>query len=75
MSVDWAKLFEAAYVSAAFGIGVILIGGLAVVVSLRAEDRRSSGRGGATALDVVTGMCALAIVAAIALGIFIMATK
>ena len=33
--VDWGKLLEAAYVSAVFGIGVLLIGGLAVVTSLR----------------------------------------
>ena len=75
LTVDWGKLVEAAYVSAAFGIGVVLIGGLAVVASLRAEDRRRAGRGGAIALDVVTGACALAIAGAIALGIYIMANK
>jgi hypothetical protein len=75
LTVDWAKLVQAAYVSAAFGIGVTLIGGLAVVVSLRAEDRRLGGRGAAVALDVVTGACALAIAGAIALGIYIMASK
>jgi hypothetical protein len=74
-TVDWGKLLEAAYVSAAFGIGVLLIGGLAVVASLRAEDRRRGDGGGAIALDVVTGACVLAIAGAIALGIYIMASK
>ncbi len=75
LTVDWAKLLEAAYVSAAFGIGVVLIGGLAVVASLRAEDRRRGRRGGAIALDVVTGVCALAIAGAIVLGIYILASR
>jgi len=35
--VDWGKLLQAAYVSAVFGIGVVLIGGLAVVASLRSR--------------------------------------
>jgi hypothetical protein len=75
MTVDWGKLLEAAYVSAAFGIGVVLIGGLAVIASLRAQDRRAAGRGGAVALDLVTAACALAIAAAIVLGIYVMASK
>ncbi len=73
--VDWGKLLEAAYVSAVFGIGVVLIGGLAVVASLRSQDRRRAHRGGVIALDVVTGACVLAIAGAIALGIYIMANK
>ena len=43
--VEWSKLLEAAYVSAAFGIGVILVAGVAVVASLRAQDRRSAHDG------------------------------
>ena len=73
--VDWGKLLQAAYVSAVFGIAVVLIGGLAVVASLRAQDRRRAHRGGVIALDVVTAACVLAIVAAIALGISIMVNK
>ena len=73
--VDWGRLLQAAYVSAAFGIGVVLIGGLAVVSSLRSEDRRRAHRGGVIALDLVTGACVLAIAGAIALGIYIMANK
>ncbi|MGZ6608863.1 MAG: hypothetical protein ACXVFI_17565 [Solirubrobacteraceae bacterium] len=66
---------EAAYVSAVFGIGVVLIGGLAVVASLRSQDRRRDHRGGVIALDVVTGACVLAIAGAIVLGIYIMASR
>ena len=89
--VDWGKLLEAAYLSAevrnplvirraiedqgAFGIGVVLIGGLAVVASLRSQDRRRAHQSGGLALDIVTGACALAIAGAIALGIYIMASK
>ena len=73
--VDWGKLLEAAYLSAAFGIGVVLLGGLAVVASLRSQDRRRARQSGGLALDVVTGACALAIAGAIMLGIYIMASK
>ena len=73
--VDWGKLLEAAYVSAVFGIGVVLIGGVAVVASLRSQDRRRAHRGGVIALDVVTGACLLAIAGAIVLGIYIMASR
>ena len=73
--VDWGKLLEAAYLSAVLGIGVVLIGGVAVVASLRSQDRRRAHRGGVIALDVVTGACVLAIAGAIALGIYIMANK
>jgi hypothetical protein len=73
--VDWGKLLQAAYVSAAFGIGVMLIAGLAVVASLRSQDRRRAHQGGAIAFDIVTGACVLAIGAAIVLGIYIMTDK
>jgi hypothetical protein len=73
--VDWGKLLQAAYVSAVFGIGVILVAGVAVVASLRAQDRRNAGEGGVVALQVVTGACVAGIVAAIALGIYVMANK
>jgi hypothetical protein len=75
LTVEWVKLAEAALVSAAFGIGVVVTGGLAVIASLRSQDRRRTGRGAAIALDAVTGACALAIAGAIVLGIYIMAKK
>jgi hypothetical protein len=73
--VEWGKLLQAAYVSAAFGIGVVLIAGVAVIASLRSQDRRRAHQGGAIALDVVTAACVLAIAAAIVLGIYIMTDK
>ncbi len=73
--VDWGKLLEAAYVSAAFGIGVVLIGALGVVASLRSQDRRRAHRGGAIALHAVSGAGALAIAGAVALGVYIMVQK
>jgi hypothetical protein len=75
VTVEWGKLIEAAYVSAAFGIGVILIAGLAVVASLRSQDRRAAHQGGAIALDAVTITCVAAIAAAVVLGIYIMTNK
>ena len=73
--VEWGKLLEAAYVSAAFGIGVILVAGVAVVASLRAQDRRRAHAGGAAALDALTIVCVVGIAGAIALGIYIMTQK
>jgi hypothetical protein len=74
-AVEWDKLLEAAYVSAAFGIGVLLVAGVAVVASLRAQDRRGAGQGGVVALNVVTGVCVVCIAGAIVLGIAIMTQK
>lgn len=74
--VEWGKLAEAAYVSAAFGIGVMLVGGLAVVSSLRGQDLKKDHQGGgAIAYDVATGVCVLAILAAVVFGIYIMTQK
>jgi hypothetical protein len=73
--VDWGKLLQAAYVPAAFGIGVMLVAGLAVLASLRSQDRRRAHQGGAIALDAVTVACVLAIAAAIVLGIYVMTDK
>ena len=73
--IDWGKLLEAAYVSAAFGIGVLAVAGFAVVASLKAQDRRMAGRGGVLALNAVTGISVVIIGAAIVLGIYIMTDK
>jgi hypothetical protein len=75
VAIEWGKLLQAAYVSAAFAIGVLAVGGVAVVASLQGQDRRRLQRGGAAGLDIVTAVCVLAIVAAIVLGIYIMADK
>jgi hypothetical protein len=73
--IEWDKLLQAAYVSAAFGIGVLAIAGFAVVASLKAQDRRSAGKSGVLALNAVTGVSVVIIGAAIVLGIYIMTDK
>jgi hypothetical protein len=73
--VDWGTLLQAAYGSAAFAIGLLLMGGLAVVASLRSQDRRGASRGGVIALNLVAGACALTIAGAVVLGIYVMANK
>jgi hypothetical protein len=73
--IDWGALLQAAYVSAAFAIGVMAVAGFAVVASLKAQDRRLSGQSGVLALNAVTGISVVIIGAAIALGIYIMTHK
>ena len=75
ITIDWGKLLQTALVSAAFGVGVLLVAGVAVIASLRAQDRRSAHQGGVAVLHVVTGACVLAIGAAVVLGIYVMASK
>jgi hypothetical protein len=75
IDVDWSSLLQAAYVSAAFGIGVILVAGVAVIASLQAQDRERAHQGGAITLHVVTGVCVVAIVGAVVLGIAVMVNK
>jgi hypothetical protein len=72
LDVDWGSLLEAAYVSAAFGIGILLVAGVAVVASLKAQDRQAAHHGGVVALHVLTGVCVVGIAAAVALGIYIL---
>jgi hypothetical protein len=75
IAVDWGSLFEAAYVSAVFGIGIMLVAGVAVLASLRAQDRQDDHQGGVAALHAITGVCVVAILAAVALGIYVMVNK
>jgi hypothetical protein len=75
IDVDWSSLLEAAYASAIFGIGVILVAGVAVVASLQAQDRQRAHQGGVVALHVLTGACVLAILAAVVVGIAVMVDK
>jgi hypothetical protein len=75
LTVDWASLLEAAYVSAAFGIGIMLVGALAVIASLRAQDRQAAHQHGVVAYNLVTAVCVLAILAAVVLGIYVMTQK
>ena len=53
--IDWAALGQAAWTSVAIGLGVMLVAGVAVTSSLRAQDARASGaRGRGARLRVVT---------------------
>ena len=74
-SIDWGSLWHAAWVSAAFGIGVLVVAGAAVIASLTAQDRRGAHRGGVLALHVVTGVCVAGIAAAVVLAIYVMINK
>jgi|tagenome__1003787_1003787.scaffolds.fasta_scaffold17997540_1 hypothetical protein len=73
--IDWGRLFDATIVSAAFGIGVIVVAGVAVVASLCAQDRRSFDRSASVAFQALTIACMLGIAAAITLGIYIMTSR
>ena len=75
LTVDWGSLLEAAYVSAAFGIGIMLVAGVAVIASLRAQDQQNAHPSGAVAYHVLTGACVLAILGAVALGIYTIIAK
>jgi hypothetical protein len=72
IDIDWGKLAEAALWSAIVALGVMLIGGLAVVASLRGQDRKAGGQTGVVAYDAVTIACVIVIAAAIVFGIYIM---
>jgi hypothetical protein len=72
--VDWGLLGQAVLTSVVFGLGVLLVAGVAVAASLRAQDAR--GEGSETAFigfSAVTVIGVLGIVAAIAGGIWVMA--
>jgi hypothetical protein len=74
--IDWAALAQAAWTSVAIGLGVMLVAGVAVTSSLRAQDARASGQGGGGAvLNVLTIACVVALLAAIVIGIYIMTDK
>lgn len=75
VEIEWNKLGEAALYSAIFALGVMLVGGVAVVASLRGQDRKAAGQDGVIAYDAVTIGCVAVIVAAIAFGIYIMTQK
>jgi hypothetical protein len=74
--VDTADLLEVIWVSLAAGVGVTAIYGIAIVGATRALDCGRSGRSGAAAVYAVLGVLALGIVvAAMVLGIIVMAHK
>jgi hypothetical protein len=72
--VDWAALGKTAYVSALIGLGVLLLAGLAVVASLKAQDDRREGAAtAAVAYGGVTVLCLAGLFAAVVYGIYLIA--
>jgi hypothetical protein len=71
--VDWSSLAEAAYVSIAVGLGVLVVAAIGVASSLRAEDERNAGHeGGVIAFGAVTVVCVIGLVGAIVAGIYLL---
>ena len=74
--IEWDLLGEAASISIAVGLGVLLVATVAVTSSLRGQDARAAGQGGAAvALNVLTVVCIVALAAAIVIGIYFMTDK
>ena len=74
--IDWAALGQAAWVSVAIGLGVLLVAAVAVTSSLRAQDARCVGQSGAASVfNAVTVICVIALIAAVVIGIYIMTDK
>jgi hypothetical protein len=74
--IDWAALGQAAWTSVAIGLGVLLVAGVAVSSSLRAQDARGSGHsGGGAVFNVLTIACVVALAAAVVIGIYFMTDK
>ena len=72
--VDWAALGQAAYVSAAIGLGVLLVAAIGVASSLKAQDDRAAGAGGgAVAFAGITALCVVALIGSIVAGIYLIA--
>jgi hypothetical protein len=71
--VDWDLLGEAVLNSFVIGLGVLVIAGIAVAASLRAQDARGEQRESAyVGFSAVTVVCVLAIAGAVAAGIWVM---
>jgi hypothetical protein len=74
--IDWGALGQAVLTSVVIGLGVLLVAGIAVVTSLRAQDARSVNQNGAAAaFGAITAICVIALAAAIVIGIYIMTDK
>jgi hypothetical protein len=71
--VDWQLLGQAITYSVVFGLGVLIVAGLAVAASLRAQDACSDGNEAAfVGFSAVTAIGVVGILAAIAGGIWVM---
>jgi hypothetical protein len=72
--VDWDLLGSAVLNSVVFGLGVLIVAGIAVAASLRAQDSRSTGDEAAfVGFSTVTVLGVVAVLGAIAGGIWVMA--
>ena len=72
--VDWHLLGQAVLTSIVFGLGVLIVAGIAVAASLRAQDSRSDGNETAfIGFSAVTVLGVVAVVAAVGGGIWVMA--
>jgi UPF0716 family protein affecting phage T7 exclusion len=74
--IDWKALGDVILISAIAGIAIALSLGFGVVSSLRAQDARSEGDGGAASLygaGAIAGT--LLVVAAVAVGIYYIVDK
>jgi len=71
--VDWHLLGQAVLTSVVFGLGVLLVAGVAVAASLRAQDARGDGNEAAfVGFGTVTVIGVAGVIAAIAGGIWVM---
>jgi hypothetical protein len=72
--VDWDLLGQAVLSSFVIGLGVLVVAGVAVAASLRAQDARSEGNETAfIGFSAVTVLGAVAVTAAVVGGIWVMA--
>jgi hypothetical protein len=72
--VDWDLLGQAVLSSFVIGLGVLVVAGVAVAASLRAQDARSDGDETAfIGFSAVTVLGVVAVAAAIGGGIWVMA--
>jgi hypothetical protein len=71
--VDWHSLGQAILSSVVIGLAVVLVAGVAVVASLRAQDARAKHQEGEVVVfSAVTVLCVIGIGAAIVAGIWAM---
>jgi hypothetical protein len=71
--VDWGLLGKAVLTSFVVGLGVLVVAGVAVAASLRAQDSRSEGNEATfVGFSAVTVVGVLGVAAAIAGGIWVM---
>jgi hypothetical protein len=72
--VDWDLLGQAVLSSFVIGLGVLVVAGVAVAASLRAQDSRSDGNETAfIGFSAVTVLGVVAVTAAVVGGIWVMA--